>query len=148
MNRKAYLLSGTLVLLTASIMILKIYFGGQNIKPEFVYHLWRANIIVRLAGKGGRAKVRLTLPQDTAHQIIYNENFENDGLDFNVRERSLTSNRIGFWRSQLLDGSKTVHYTFSVQLKGAVYNVPLNQKLPKNPLEAYPPELHSWLDAS
>jgi len=148
MNRRVYLLAGFLVLVAGGVMTAKVIYGGHTVRQEFSRHLWRIHVVMNLAGQGTRAKVRLTLPQDTERQTVYNEHFENDELVFYVRERPLTGNRMGFWRSEVLDGSKSIQYTFSVQLRSLAYEIPQALKLPTDPLAAYPPELQAWLDPS
>jgi hypothetical protein len=137
-----------LVLMAAGSISAKVIYGGHSVSREFSRYLWRINIVMNLAGKGTRAKVRLTLPKENERQTIYNEHFENDGLVFYVREREFTKNRVGFWRSELLDGTKSVQYTFSAQLKSLIYAIPGNFSLPDNPYDAYPPHFRIWLDPS
>lgn len=149
MNRKVYWLACFLVLLSAASIAAKVIYGGQIVAPDYGSHLWRVDIVMNLIGKGARAKVRLTLPKGNDRQRIYNEHFENDNLIFYIRERVITGNRLGFWRSELLDGSKSIQHTFSAQLKSRVYDMPVGLMLPKKPRTAYPPEIHiEWLDSS
>lgn len=148
MNRKVYLIALALILFSAGIITAKVIYGGHKVQGDVSRHLWRVHIAMYLQGQGTRAKVRLTLPQDTERQTIYNEHFENDELVFYVRERSLTGNRMGFWRSEILDGTKTLEYTFSAQLRPRAYLMPVSLSLPDDPKLAYPAELHTWLDPS
>jgi hypothetical protein len=99
-------------------------------------------------GEGARAKVRMTLPNDNPRQTIYNEHFDNDELVFYIRERRLSGNRIGFWHSELLDGSKSINYTFSTQLQDKLYPLPEKEFLPKDPSTLYPAEFQIWLNPS
>ncbi len=150
MNRKVYLLAILLILLSTASITTKMVRGGQMVSPEFSRHLWRLNIVMNLKGKGMPAKVRLTLPKNTERQTIYNEHFENDEMVFyiRIRDKDLTGNRVGFWRSELLDGSKSVQYTFSAQLKSLICSIPPNLTLPLDPFKSYPQEFHKWLDPS
>ncbi|MBI4549860.1 MAG: transglutaminase domain-containing protein, partial [Candidatus Omnitrophica bacterium] len=148
MNRKVYLLSLLLILMAVGSISAKVIYGGHTVSREFSRYLWRINIVMNLAGKGTRAKVRLTLPKDNERQTVYNEHFENDEMVFYIRERELTKNRVGFWRSELLDGTKSIQYTFSAQLKSLIYTLPGNLRLPDDPYNAYPPEFRVWLDPS
>lgn len=151
MNRKVYAAAFLLILLAAGLIFAKVSYGGHTFarrQEETGRHLWRINIVMNITGKGERAKVRLTLPKDNERQTIYNEHFENDVLVFYIRERPVSGNRIGFWRSELLDGSKTLEYTFSARLGSLGYDFPKNLEIPLNPLTAYPPEAAAWLDAS
>ncbi|MCM8775070.1 MAG: UUP1 family membrane protein [Candidatus Omnitrophica bacterium] len=148
MNRKVYISSAFLIVLTIGLITAKIIHGGQSVYPESGVGLWRVSFIMDITGTGSRAKVRLTLPRDTEGQIIYNENFESAEMVFYTRERAQTGNRIGFWRSELLDGSKSINYTFSVKSKGLTFTIPTYLSRSKDPLKSYPQELHSWLDPS
>ncbi len=148
MNRKVYLIALALILLSAAAITAKVIYGGHTVGQDLGRHLWRVNITMNMLGEGTRAKVRLTLPKDNNRQTIYNEHFENDELVFYIREREITGNRVGFWRAEILDGARSVQYTFSAQLKSMAYALPADLELPANPLTGYPPELHTWLDPS
>lgn len=148
MNRKVYLISFFLLLLAGAIMAFKVFYGGQSLSPEVSRHLWRVKFVINIKGKGERAKVRLTLPKTNEHQKVYNEHFENDEMVFYIRERPLTGNRVGFWRAEILEGSKSLQYTFSVQVRKIAYEIPPDAALPINPEKAYPPEFKTWLDPS
>lgn len=148
MNRRVYLCALFLVFLSLSLVAFKVVYGGQKVAEERGRReLWRVSIVMNIEGKGERAKVRLTLPQDNSRQTVYNEHFENDALVFYVRQRKLTGNRIGFWRSEILDGTKTLEYTFSAQMKSQAYTVPTGVKLAKDPA-VYPDEIRHWLEPS
>lgn len=148
MNRRVYISAAFLVLVSVVLITAKVIYGGQSVQAESSRNLWRINIVFNVKGQGERAKVRLTLPKDTERQTIYNEHFESDELVFYVRERKLTGNRIGFWRSELLDGSRSVQYTFSAQLKGLNYVMPANLFFPDKPAHYYSSEFQAWLDPS
>ncbi len=148
MNKKVYFISAFLVVLAGAIIAAKVIYGGHNINPEVSKHLWRVKTVINITGKGERAKVRMTLPQDNIHQIIYNEHFENAEMVFYIRERPLTGNRIGFWRNELLEGSKSIQYSFSAQLKKNVYAIPPSYNIPKSPKKTYPAEMQVWVDPS
>jgi len=147
MNRKVYLFALLLILAAAASISAKVVHGGHTVSSEYSRHLWRISMTMNITGKGSRAKVRLTLPRDNARQTIYNEHFENDEMVFYVRERSDT-NRIGFWRSELLDGRKTLQYTFSAQLKSLMYDIPKDAHLSVEPFKTYPVDFHRWLEPS
>jgi len=150
MNKKVYALALFLVALAAGLIWLKIDVGGQSISfaKEQSRYLWRVNVMMDIKGTGHRAKVRLTLPKDNERQTIYNEHFENDNLVFYVRERKISGNRIGFWRSELLDNRRNIEYTFSAQLKSLSYAIPEKYELPRDPKTFYPEEMRVWLDPS
>lgn len=148
MNKKVYLIAFILTLLSAGAITAKVIYGGHTVRQDLGRHLWRVSITMNMIGEGVRAKVRLTLPKDGTRQTIYNEHFENDELLFYVRERELTGNRVGFWRAEILDGAKSVQYTFSAQLKSMAYVFSPDSELPDNPEGAYSPELQTWLDPS
>ncbi len=148
MNRQVKIIALFLTALSLTLIGVKIIYGGQTVQPEYSRHLWNIHIMMNIAGEKDRAKVRLTLPRDTDRQRIYNEHFENNDLVFYIRERAITGNRLGFWRSEALEGSRTLQYAFSAQLKSLLYNIPTHLRLPKRPLKEYPPALHTWLDAS
>jgi hypothetical protein len=135
-------------LIAAALIGLRLAQGGQVVQHDFNRNLWRIQSVINIEGKGIPAKVRLTLPGSTAHQKIYNEHFENAGLDFSIQEKPYSGNQIGVWRSEVLDGEKTVQYTFSVQLKKLAYNIPSNVKLAKAPEKQYPADFKLWLDPS
>ncbi len=140
-NRKVYLISLFLILLAGALVSAKIIHGGHSVEHSYSPHLWRISVIMNLSGQGTRAKVRLTLPRENPRQTIYNEHFENGEMVFYIRERAITGNRIGFWRSELLDGFKSIQYTFSAQLRSQSYVIPQELQLPKDPLKAYPADL-------
>ncbi|MBI4971029.1 MAG: UUP1 family membrane protein [Candidatus Omnitrophica bacterium] len=148
MNRKVYLIAALLIVLAGALINFKVLRGGQSLSPEVTRHLWRVKIIANITGKGEHARVRLTLPKNNAHQKIYNEHFENDEMVFYVRTQVKSGNRIGTWRAEILDGSKSLQYTFSAQLRRIQYEIPENLTLPENPEKAYPPEMKQWLDPS
>lgn len=146
-NWKVYLLSAFLILTAVLLIHLKIQYGGQTISPAFKLNLWRITLEMNLAGKGARAKVRLTLPKDNDRQRIYNENFD-ERLTFYIRERPLTGNRIGFWRTELLEGSRDIRYNFSVQVRGINYLLSETSVLPRDPAAEYGEAMQPWLRPS
>ncbi|MDD5216470.1 MAG: 7TM domain-containing protein [Candidatus Omnitrophica bacterium] len=150
MNRKVYTVSAVLIALSIALVIARIIYGGQSIRPEFNQECWRVSLIMELTGNAERAKVRVTLPQDTDRQTIYNEHYENAETNFYIRMRKsdFTENRVGFWRTELLDGDKTIKYTFSTQLRELVYGIPTNLTLSKNPAGMYPADIQPWLNPS
>jgi len=148
MNRKVYLIAIFFILLAFALIVTKVIYGGQNIRPEVSRHLWRVKMVMNITGKGERAKVRLTLPKTSEHQKIYNEHFENDEMTFYIRERPLTGNRVGFWRAEILEGSKSLQYTFSAQLVKIAYEIPEDIVLAQDPKKFYGPEMKTWLDPS
>ena len=146
-NRKVYFLAAFLILSAAVLIGLKVFYGGLRVDQKYNPHLWRVNIFMNLHGRGGRANVRLTMPGTNSRQTLYNENFEHDGLVFYIRERPKTGNRIGFWKSELLDGSKSIHYTFSAQLRSVRTPIPDIPVPEKKPAE-YSGEIQFWLQPS
>lgn len=147
-NKKVYILAFCLFALTAVLIIAKVIYGERMVEQKYNPHLWRINIIMNASGQGTRSKVRLTLPRENEHQTIYNEHFENNEMTFYIRERAITGNRVGFWRADLLDGFKSVQYTFSAQLRSLTYVIPPALERPENPAEYYPQELQFWLAPS
>ena len=147
-NRKVYFIAFFLILLAVCLVAVKVFYGGHTIAQEASRHLWRISIVMNITGKGARAKVRLTLPKDNERQTIYNEHFENNEMLFYIRERELTGNRVGFWRSELLDGVRSIQYTFSASLAHAAYPIPADLLIPDKPYEFYPQEFFTWLDPS
>ncbi len=147
MNKRVYFISFVLVLLAAVIISIKIIYGGLNVTQEASRNLWRIQIVMNITGKGDRSSLRLILPQDNDHQKIYNEHFENDDMDFYIRN-SRTGNRLGYWKSEILDGTRSAQYRCSVQLKKLIYQMPPDLELPRKPEEFYPPEMKPWLDPS
>jgi len=148
MNRKVYLLAFFLVALAAALIGIKVIHGGQVVSYTPAQHLWRVSMILNIAGQGARAKVRMTLPKKTPRQIIYNEHFEDAQMSFSISDRTVTGNRMGYWRSELLDDSRSIQYSFSTQLKSESFLIPENLELPEDPVAAYPQELQPWLNAS
>ncbi|MDD5084945.1 MAG: UUP1 family membrane protein [Candidatus Omnitrophica bacterium] len=148
MNRRVYILSAILVILSAVLIAARVIYGGFTVKPEYSQNMWRISVVMNLGGKGEKAKLSLTLPRDTERQKIYNEHFENKGMNFCVREKALSGNRIGIWSSALLDGRKSIRYTFSAQLKSVNYVIPTQLEIPKDPEASYPPEFDIWLKPS
>ncbi|MBU4306189.1 MAG: hypothetical protein KJ893_11350 [Candidatus Omnitrophica bacterium] len=148
MNRTVFLLAVLLVMAAVNLTTVKLRYGDSttHLKPN--EQLWRVNLVMNLTGQGKAAKVRFTLPKDTERQFLYNEHFDDQGLNFYIRERSLTKNRIGFWRAELLESTKLVQYTFSCRLNKKSYAIPEGEKLPKDALKKYPPEFAVWLDSS
>ncbi len=148
MKQKKVLVTALLFLAAGfGLTTLKILYGGQTLRPEFGRNLWNVSVEMALLGKGERAKVRMTLPQDTERQTVYNENFDHS-LEFYTRIRELTGNRIGFWRSDFLEGLTTVRYSFSVQLKSLNYTIPPLLTVPRDPQIAYPENFRVWIDPS
>ncbi len=148
MNKKVYILAAFLVLITGSCFYLRLSFGGQSIRPEFDRHLWRVEVGMTAHGKGTHAKVRLTLPSDTDRQTIYNENLDNAGMMFYIREQPLTKNRMGYWHSEILDGTKFIKYTFSAQLKSQTFVIPPDLELSESFRNSVPAEYRIWLNPS
>lgn len=148
MNKKVYLLAAVLSLCSVALIIAKVFYGGTTVNRDFSRNLWRIHIVMNAVGQGARSKVRLTLPKDTPRQTIYNEHFENGNMVFYVRERPITGNRVGFWRSELFDGSQSLQYIFSAQLKNLDYKIPPQLKIPGNPVEFFGPDMKIWLEPS
>lgn len=143
-NRKVYLLAFFLILTAGILAGVKVFYGGLRVDHQYNPHLWRISVVMNLRGRGERANVRLTLPRTNPHQTIYNEHFEQEGLVFYIRERPRTGNRIGFWKSELLDGAKPASYTFSTQLRSIQYKIP-EVRAPEKKPEEYPVEIQFWL---
>ncbi len=148
MNKKAYFLSAVLASVTGLCLFFRLSYGGQNIRPEFDGRLWHIVAGMTVKGKGAHAKVRLTFPKSNGRQTIYNENFDNAGMSFAVRELPKTKNRVGSWQSEILDGPKVLKYTFSAQLKNQTFILPPEFQLPIFAKENTPPEFRPWLDPS
>lgn len=148
MNKRVIFIAFLLFLLTAGLMAARVYYGGHTIQREYGHQLWRVTTIIELDGRGKRAKVRLTLPHDTPRQTIYNEIGDSGDMAFYTRERPVTGNRVGFWLSELLDGSRTIKYTFSVQSKAVRMVLPPTMKLPKDAKAFYGEEFEPWLKPS
>ncbi len=143
-NKRVYLLALLLTALAVSLAALKVQYGGTAVIPDYNPNLWRVNIIMNIQGTDARAKVRLTLPRDNPRQSIYNEHFENSEMTFYIRDREKTGNRIGFWRTDLLQGFKNLQYTFSAQLKKRDYVLPPNAVVPRD--RVYPPEVQPQIN--
>lgn len=148
MNRKVYLIAVLMAALAAALINFKMFYGNRTVSFAPSQHLWRVNIIINAKGKGTRAKVRLTLPQRTERQVIYNEHFENDELALSVLDRPETGNRMAYWRSELLEGARIIQYFFSVQLKSRQFAVSQNDRISKEPLTRYPQGFERWLNPS
>src|SRR5262245_54588330 len=138
MNRKVYLLAVFLVAIAVSLITLKVRYGQSTVQVKNNPQLWRVSIVMHLTGQGARAKARLTLPQSDSHQTIYNEHFETNEMLFYIRAPKVTGNRLGYWKSEFLDGAKTAQYTFSAQLHPVRYEIGKNIPRPLNPAEFYP----------
>ncbi len=147
-NITVYLLATILFLLTAGLIFARFYWGGNTVQMEDGLKLWRVTTVIDLKGNGDRARVRFTLPSNTNRQKIYNEIAHNSDMVFYTRDRESTGNRIGFWNSEFLEGPRTIKYFFSVQPKALKYPLPPTMRLPSNPLNYYPEELHKWLKPS
>lgn len=147
MNRTAYLIAALLFVTAGFLISNKVRTGGGDTAIEVSRNLWRVTVVMNIKGEGARAKVRMTLPKDSPRQTIYNEHFENDEMTFYIRERPVSGNRIGFWRSEFLDGSKTLEYTFSAQLRGRTFAV-APEIVPWQPAQFYPPEFKTWIESS
>ncbi|MDP3980120.1 MAG: 7TM domain-containing protein, partial [Chlamydiota bacterium] len=137
-----------LTILALGLMTLRILSGTHTQRTEYNEFHWKVSTIMDIAGKGSYAKIRLTLPTDNPRQTIYNEKVEEDDLDFYIRERDITGNKIAFWRTELLDGTKKIKYEFFTQTKSKTYKTDKPQRLAKNPSTFYPAELHPWLKSS
>ncbi|HNV85835.1 MAG TPA: 7TM domain-containing protein [Candidatus Omnitrophota bacterium] len=148
MNRRVYLLAFFLTALAAALISIKVIHGGQAVSYTPANHLWRVNMILNVTGQGARAKVRMTLPKKTPRQIIYNEHFEDAQMSFSITDRAVTGNRMGYWRSELLDDTRSIQYSFSTQLTSEEFFIPEDLELPKDPVAFYPQDLQPWLNAS
>lgn len=148
MNRKVYLLAAFFVTLAAALISLKVYYGQSAVEIKNNPFLWRVSIIMNLTGQGARGKARLTLPQTNPHQTIYNEHFETDEMVFYIRQPKASGNRLGYWKSELLDGNKTAQYMFSVELHEIQYQMSPDLRRPDQPKTFYPAEFLTWLEPS
>lgn len=148
MNRKVYILAGLLICFALSITTAKLIYGKSTVIQKTNPHLWRVSIVMNAWGQGGRSKIRLTLPKNNTRQKIYNEHFENGEMVFYIRDRAITGNRVGFWREELLEGFKSLQYTFSTELRPAEYQISPALMRPENPKEAYLQDMQVWLAPS
>jgi len=148
MNKKVYITSAVLALIAALCFYFRISFGGQTIRPEFDRVLWRIETGMTISGKGAHGRVRLTMPKDNERQTIYNENFENDSMSFQITENERTKNRIGVWQTEILDGTKSLKYTLSAQLNDQAFLIPPELTLDPFPTESVPKEYLLWLNPS
>ncbi len=144
-DRKVYFLAGMLIIITVAIIAFKVIHGGSNVYPAKDVSLWKVNIALDMAGKGGSSRIKMYLPNSTDRQIIYNSHFSNGGLDFSMEEKAWTGNLIGTWHANILDGVKQVQYEFSVQTKSRIFSIPANLRLSNNLIASYPPEIAKWL---
>lgn len=148
MNRKVYILAVILVVLAGTMTFFKMKSGASAVRAKNNPHLWRVSVVMNLTGQGARGKARLTLPRSNPHQTIYNVHFETDDMLFYTRETKSSGNIRGYWKSELLEGGKSVHYTFSAETHTNTFQIPPYLIRPSNPLEFYPPEFHDWLEPS
>lgn len=140
-NKFVYVLAFILILISLGLMKWKINVGEQAVDHAQTAHLWRVSIVMNLTGDGREARARLTLPEESDRQVIYNEHSENNEMVFYTRVLPATRNRAGYWKSDLLDGFKSVQYTFSAQLKSKGFFLPQDDLIRKNPKAEYPPDL-------
>jgi transglutaminase-like putative cysteine protease len=145
MNRKVYVISFLLIVIAVALMVSKVIYGGYRIVPGENQGLWRVSIVMHLTGKGDAVRVKLFLPQDTARQHIYNRHFDNGGLDFAIQDRA-RGNRVGIWHALAVEGVRQIRCVFSAQTRSESYSIPTDLKVPKDPVNYYPPELQPWLD--
>lgn len=148
MNKKVYLISAFLIVLAGSLTSWKLNQGISSIQQKTNARLWRVSVVMNLTGQGARAKARLMLPQSSSHQTIYNEHFETDEMLFYIRQTLDTGNRRGYWKSELLDGVKSVQYRFSAQMTPTKFLLPQNALRPDHPLEVFPANFRPWLEPS
>lgn len=147
MNRKVYVISSLLIVISVALIVIKVIYGGYRIVPGEDQGLWRVSVIMHLTGKGDAVRVKMFLPQDTARQHIYNRHFDNGGLDFATQDRA-RGNRVGIWHAMALEGVRQVRCAFSTQTRSESYVIPTGFKLPRDPASAYPPEMQPWLDST
>jgi hypothetical protein len=147
-NTVVYILAMIFFVAAAGLVAVRIRLGGHNIQVKDGRNLWRVTTVVDVKGKGDPAHVRLTLPNNTNRQKIYNEISHSGDMVFYTRDREKTGNLMGFWKSEFLDGTRTITYRFSVQPGNVQYALPPTFRLPADPFEYYPEELHSWLKPS
>lgn len=148
MNKKVYWLAFVFIAVSAVLIGLKIQYGQSTVRLKNNPNLWKVSVIMKLTGQGERGKARLTLPQSNTRQTIYNEHFETSEMLFYLRQPKASGNKLGYWKSELLDGVKSAQYTFSAEVQAKNFLVPDGIRIPEEPLEAYPQELHTWLKPS
>lgn len=142
-NRIVYVIAIILIAVSLGITKWKVAMGEKSVDHGQTARLWRINIVMNLIGSGNSARARLTLPEENDRQVIYNEHSENNEMVFYTRVLPSTKNRAGYWKSDLLDGFKSVQYTFSAQLKSKDFFLSTADLIRKNPKAEYPPELVS-----
>ena len=147
MNRKIYILAALLVVIPAVLISVKLSYGGGRILSGDDHGLWRVSTAIQFSGTGESARIKMYIPEDTERQLIYNEHFDNDGMELSVQD-DRSGNRRGVWRATVLEGSKRILYTFSVRASSRKYSFPEDLKVPDDAAESYPQEVHTWLDES
>lgn len=137
-----------LLAIAAGLIYAQLIFGGQGLRSANKDYLWKVVIQMDFSGASERAKIRLTLPKSNDHQIIYNQIFDPDDMSFYTRDRKMSGNHIGFWRSELLNSDQSISYTFSVQPKRIDYQMPEGKRLNADPEQFVGTPMEDWLDAS
>lgn len=147
-NMKIYIIALVLLLVTGLIMFLRIRSGIKKIDPNSRKNLWHLQTAFTLNGKGESVRVRMTLPQNTSRQSIFNEMCDNEGFSFSVENKEDTGNRMGVWKADFLSKPMTIKYNCSILMQDSavVHNkYDLNYR-PPEPISASGDR--NWLESS
>ncbi len=129
--------AGVVFLITAAIILYKIYGLGYSmttIKPEDGYFI---QLIMTVTGNGQDCNLRVTLPIQSDRQTIKYER-ESSGGDFKY---TISPNRVARWQGKDLAGEYTISYTFFAQTEAQSYPLPKDKAIPTEVAEFLRPYL-------
>lgn len=103
------------------------------------YHV---EIVMEFEGHGSPVEVELALPATSSNQVVQDEAFSSDDMDFAIINSG--GNRRGQWQSDNLSGTRHIGYTASIETHERKFAVdstlPTEQQLPKSTLKYLLPD--------
>lgn len=148
MNKRVSLIALLLILVAFSLTAIKVSThveGSTPTEPGLYRH---GQFSITMKGKEQPTRIKMYLPKNSARQVIYNEHFDHEGFQLEIKERARTQNRQAAWRAALLEGDREIRYNFSCHLLENRYQIPPDATIVDNPYADYPHELQVWLAPS
>jgi hypothetical protein len=148
MNKRVALIALFLIGTAVAAVAAKSHFKDQ-IPNQPVDGIYRRMVVeISAKGKDVPARIKMYLPQNTDRQTIYNEHLDHEGFQLEIVQRKVTDNRRAAWRAAMLEGSRTIQYSFTSHLRENRFTMPVKLRIAENPLADYPHEMQVWLDPS
>ena len=132
------LLVGALIIFPLGLMVYKLYVLDYPLNDLIPAVSYRIELSMQVDGHGEDINASVFLPKSGTRQRISEEH--NDAPGFNLSLQNDPLNRTALWQAESVNGTRTIHYGFSVQAQAVRYQIPasltIDQPIPEE-IKAY-----------